>query len=136
MTAAELAATMARRADRLEIEVRNAVRQAGSEALDASRQEMEAKIYSHPIPTTKSGKPRWVQTRNLLRHERVEPAADGLGANLVNDMPYARRRHDLGKPNSSPTPWPAHWRDEALGRIRETFSRRVAERIRSVWERS
>ena len=130
MTSAQLAAKMQRRAATIPSAALAGLEQAGNEALAAGKQAMEEKIYGHSIPTTKSGKPKWVQTRNLINHERKEVV--GMTVRLVNDMVYARRRHELKKPQ---TRWPAHWRDEALARAKEQFSSRIVRSIVSVLER-
>lgn len=131
MTALELARRYEARAEAVPAAAREALVVAGNEAVAVGKQVMEEKIYGHPIPKTKAGKPKWVQTRNLIHHERVEVDQSAYTARLVNDMIYARRRHELSPPT---TKWPAHWRDEAIARVKETFSLRVSRAFQSVWK--
>jgi len=129
MTYAQAGRTMTARAAALHNRTADAVQQAGEEAYAAGIEVMEEKIYGHPIPQTKSGKPKWRHTRDLIKGEKLQVDRQALTAKLVNDVVYARARHEL---KAGQTPWPAHWRDEAVARAREQFSGRVARAVESV----
>ena len=125
---------MAERAARVAPEVERATRELGLLALGESRRLMTAEIYSKPVDKRKDGKAKWTRTGALRRAERLQSRGFGK-VSLVNDMVYARRRHEANKPG-----YPyhvaagrtAHWRDDMRQRIEPKRQRIMAEMLRRI----
>src|SRR5436190_24346529 len=97
MTANEIAAQFARRAGLVDGEVRRTVRGLREQMLASSLKHMQADIYDKPVDVSSTGRPKWKRTENLKRAEKLEFDGDGAGCRLVNEMPYAEPRHELGR---------------------------------------
>lgn len=96
----------------------------GERALKLSLELMEKEIYAHPIPRSfgksKRGRAKWRRTGRLRRGEKlkIKPLPD-LAAVLINRVPYAAARHEMGKPGAKRRcRWPAHWRDDTVKAMR------------------
>lgn len=85
-----------------------------------SRYQMNRLIYSKPPDVDASGRPKWVQTRNLYNAEQAEVDRSTKRVVLVNRLIYARPRHELGRDGRQTTRI-AHWRDEARDTLHRTF---------------
>lgn len=114
MTAEEVAARFAHRAEAYGPGMRDELRRVGELLLARSLFHLEADIYARPVPTSKTGKPKWKQTRRLISEESLVPTEGGNTVILTNATPYALPRHELGKPGERQTERPAPWRDEAI----------------------
>lgn len=101
-----------------------ALEQTGKIVEAVSRFQMNRLIYARPPDRTKSGKPKWVQTRRLYEAEKahVESARDEVV--LTNEMVYAAARHELGR-DGRHTTREAHWRDEARETMRREFNEQL-----------
>ncbi len=128
MTAEELALVWKTRVERHGPAMRNELRRFGQKAVQLSRIKMRNEIYSKPPDFSKSGRPKWIQTGNLLLSEElVEESSDSFA--LVNTASYAEPRHEANKPgrrqiNPART---AHWQDDTMAQLKdempEAFSR-------------
>jgi hypothetical protein len=135
MTANDIAAQFARRAGAVDGEVRATVRALGEMLLAASLSHMEADIYSKPVDTGSSGQPQWKRTGALKQNEKLAFDPDGAGCRLVNEMPYAEARHELGRgPSGRKTSRPAHWRDEAFEEMRQVVPETLYAMNRRILE--
>lgn len=95
---------------------------------------MERLIYSRPPDLLKDGRPKWKQTHNLYRAEVAEPDLLNEQILLMNDMVYAKARHELGRDGRKTTRI-AHWRDAAQSVIQERFADLIRQAIAKLWER-
>jgi hypothetical protein len=128
-----LAFTMRLRAATIDRGLVGTTRLVAEQALRISKARMKAGVYDHPIPTTKSGKPKWIRTGLLYALERVEYAADGKSAKITNTVRYAEIRHEMGKPGRKRTQFPAHWRDEMREQMRDIVGRTHHDMIQKVF---
>ena len=134
MTAEQLARKYERRATALPRELRAAQDRIGIEAVRLLREAMDRLIYATPIPTNKSGRPKWRRTGNLRRNEKWQ-RVDNETVQVTNTMPYAEPRHEAGKPGRRATTRPAHWRDEVFGRFRGLTLNLYRDTVQSVLKR-
>lgn len=61
-----------------------------------SKRILRAKIYARRIPVSKSGRPLWSRTDELIEAEKA--VVSGPDVRLENASPHARPRNDLGLP--------------------------------------
>ncbi len=123
-----------RRARAAPREIDNALVRAAAVVQALSRFQMNRLIYSRPPDVKKDGEPKWKQTRRLYEAERAVPDVLRDQILLMNEMIYARARHELGR-DGRKTTRTAHWRDAAAGLIREHFAASIRQAVLKVWER-
>ena len=107
--------------------MRKAVADVTAATLKESRAQMSEMIYNKPIPTTKSGKPAWKRTSNLLRQERsyMKKPLEGV---IDNKAPYANFRHDLDTPSPiDGVTRSAPWREKTV-EVMESKAQRIADK--------
>ena len=137
MTSQELAKQWARRYRRAGPALRNEIRLLGQRALQLSLVTMRDEIYSKPEDRGPSGKPKWTRTGHLLLSETlVEDTYDSF--TLVNTAPYAHRRHEANKPGFPYKVNPertAHWRDDAMNKLRAMLPDALHRLMLQIFER-
>lgn len=135
MTAEEIAARFAHRAVAYAPGMRDELRRLGEKLLARSLFHMEADIYARPVPTSKGGRPKWKQSGRLKAEESLVSIEGGNTVVLTNAAPYAEPRHEMGKPGRRQTDRPAHWRDEAVRDIENSFAETLhARQVRILRE--
>ena len=118
MTAAQLARKHKARKTLVEKEFRKSMRGLGISAVAFTRMKLTEEIYAFPIPKRpRSGKPAWKRTGALRRGERYQ-VTDAYTVQIVNDVSYAKPRHEAGKPGRRVVRYPSHWRDELVEAFR------------------
>ena len=116
MTGQELARQYQRRAAAVPREFRKTMRGLGSSAVHFTKEKLTEEVYSVPEDIDpRTGQKKWKRTHRLLKGEKYEVRGDFEVA-IVNTVPYARPRHDAGKPGHrkiNPLR-ESHWRDELV----------------------
>jgi hypothetical protein len=94
--AGQIAARMRARQAASQRELRTAARRIAIQMRKATTRVMRSRIYSVPIPRTRTGLPKWVRTGELLGKEAAR--ADGVRVILSNPTGHAIPRYTLGTP--------------------------------------
>lgn len=118
-TAAELARRWEVRQSLVEREFRASANGLGKSAVKFAKQLMTEQIYAIPEAVYASGKKagqkKWKRTRKLRQGEKYELRGPFTVA-IFNEMPYARRRHNLTYPvqDENAVDRTSHWRTELV----------------------
>jgi hypothetical protein len=83
-----------------------------------SKRILQERIYSLRIPTSRTGRPLWVRTSELMNAERA--VATGIDVRLENSSRHARPRNDLGLPGHRQPRFTlsVQWQAEAAQKLR------------------
>jgi hypothetical protein len=99
VTAKQVAAAQRRRAALVDREFKATCRGIAISAIKFVKERLTATVYAIPEDVDENGEKLWVRTGHLRRSEKPE-FPNSYTVVIVNKAPYAKARHDYGKPET------------------------------------